>query len=70
MGYYSPWLEWIEILIKEKDNFIAARKEFEQMWSNAKCKWFLPQWRQYLLWGKMMKKYEIPEYLQRIYTTK
>lgn len=69
MGYDSPWLEWARIIIEEKDKLLAAHTEFEQIWSKAKCKWFLPQLRQDLLWSKMMKKHEIPEY-SGYYTSK
>lgn len=63
MGYDSPGLEWAEIIIREKDRFIAAHAEFEQIWSRAKCKWFFKGLRQSILWDKITKKYELAMYV-------
>lgn len=62
MGCDSQWNEWAKVLVDNKEKLIAARTEFEQIWSNSKCKWFFGGLRQDILWSKMRKKYEIPEY--------
>ena len=62
MGYGSRLSELTKIWISEKDTFEAARAEFEQIWSNAKCKWFFGELRQDILWDKVAKKHRVFEF--------
>jgi hypothetical protein len=62
MGYGSRLSELVKIWISEKDAFEAARTEFEQRWSKAKCKWLFGGLRQDILWDKIAKKHRVFEF--------